>query len=211
MGETAKLPPHTLDSVVVISFYTLNTPYEQEVLNLIESCENHGIKTCIEGRVSQSSWERNCAMKPFYILEKLEELKRPVFWVDADAVFLKEPVFAPFLDYDISVRINDFLTDDHSSKVISNSIFVNYTLEGLNMIRAWCEECRSQLSKKDRVFEFWDQVALRDVVLAAKNAKIRPMPLGYAKIFDIDLFLIENQEVFIEHYQASRRFKRSIK
>jgi hypothetical protein len=36
------------------------------------------------------------------------------------------------------------------------------------------------------------------------------MPLKYAKIFDFDDLFISEQEVVIEHFQASRRFKNKV-
>jgi hypothetical protein len=127
--------------------------------------------------------------------------------VDADAAFLKKPSFTRFLDYDFSVRVHDFLPDNHSSKVVSNSIFVNYTEEGLEIVRQWCERCEKEMGKKKKKGEFWDQMALRDVLQLQKTAKFFPMPVGYSKIFDLDIFFIGNEEVVIEHYQASRRLK----
>lgn len=64
---------------LVISFYTENTPYQLEVLALISSCNELGIEAEIEGVPSEGSWERNCALKPFFIRKKLLEKKRPVF------------------------------------------------------------------------------------------------------------------------------------
>lgn len=62
---------------LVISFYTENSPYQLEALNLISSCQELGIEAEIVGVPSQGTWERNCALKPFFIREKLLEKSGP--------------------------------------------------------------------------------------------------------------------------------------
>lgn len=189
---------------VVISFYTLNTPYEQEVMRLINSCERLELEHSVDGIESKGSWEKNCGIKPFYILEKLKQFKRPVLWVDADGAFLQMPSFNQFSSCDFSVRIVDFLPKNHREKVISNTVFVNYTPEGLSIVERWGKSCVRKLKNDPKV---WDQAVLRDIILKEKQAKILPMPLAYSKIYDLDFHRIEQQEVVIEHYQASRLFK----
>lgn len=172
-------------------------------MHLIRSCEKWGIEHCIEGIESQGSWELNCAVKPFYILEKLEQHRRPIFWVDADAVFLKEPKLDQFPACDFSVRIEPYLHEADPSKVISCTIYVNYSNDGRQILRKWADECK----KRSHHPPFWDQVALRDVLLTRKRAKILPMPLPYCTLLDFDDFFIRKEDIVIKQFQASRRFK----
>lgn len=190
---------------LVISFYTLQTPYEEEVKKLIDSCQKYKIEADIVGVASRGSWEKNCAFKPFFILEKMKEWKRPLFWVDADAIFLHEPDFTEFTPFDFSVRVNEFLPSTHPSRIISNAIFVQN--KGIEIIEKWCQKAEQELNSHERKIEFWDQIALRDVLI---DTPFYPMPLKYAKIFDFDDLFISNEEVIIEHYQASRRLKTQI-
>lgn len=196
---------------LVISFYTAGTPYEEEAEILIASCKRWRLEYLIEARPSLGSWEKNCAQKPLFILEKLKEHKRAIFWTDADSVFIKPPDFTFFEGYDFSVRINSGLEEKHPSKVISNTIYANYTQETEKLIEQWMKNSLDQLYDKKRKEEFWDQTALRDALSTCKEARILPMPLAYSKIFDSDFFKIAPSEVIVEHYQASRRFKSVIK
>ncbi len=195
------------EAPLIVSFYTIDTPYEEEVERLKHSCKKWNLEACIEGVKSQGSWERNCAIKPKFILDKLKKFKRPIFWVDADSVFLKPPKFAQFMEYDFSVRFYEGLPEDHTSRVASGTVFVNCTEKGQKLIESWHEESTRQLNDPKRQEEFWDQVALRDALKKQKDLKVLPMAKGYSKIFDIDQFFIGSEEVIIEHYQASRRFK----
>jgi hypothetical protein len=196
---------------VVVSFYTKNTPYEQEVQNLIASCEKWNLAYSIEGIDSQGSWELNCAYKPFFLIKKLEELKCPILWVDADGVFVRAPNGLVFQETDFAVRINEECEWNHPSKVISSTIFINSSEGARRILGLWAEECIRQLKEEGRKEEFWDQIALRNV-LQLKNfvANVRPMPLAYAKIFDHVLDNLRIEESVIEHFQASRRHKEII-
>ncbi len=192
---------------VIVSFYTLNTPYEQEVQGLIESCHRWGLEYCIEGLPSQGSWAKNCGVKPLYIEQKLQSLKRPLLWIDADAVIVQKPDFDFLKDYDLSVRMMPFLPWKNPSKLISNTVFFNYSVPALSIVRRWARLCATRLVRDPH---HWDQAALRDIIKREKKAKILPLPISYSKIYDLDVFFIEQSEVVIEHYQAARRLKSAI-
>lgn len=192
---------------IIISFYTLGTPYEEEAKKLISSCEKFDIESDIVGLPSQGSWEKNCAIKPFFILQKLKELDRPVLWVDADGVFLRRSRFNEFNDSDFAVRVNEFLPKTHESRIVSNTIFVRNNAAASAVLEKWCALTEKELNNKERAMEFWDQTTLRDALERSPKFKFLPMPLKFAKIFDFDDLFISEQEVVIEHYQASRRHK----
>lgn len=192
---------------LVVSFYTENTLYQMEVQNLIASCIHWGLEHCIEGIPSFGSWEFNCGYKPFFLLKKLLALKRPLLWVDADGMFVKKPEKIDAFSADLSVRINDDCPEGHLSKVISSTVYVNHTEGGYQLLRFWAEECYRQLNNGDREVEYWDQAGLRDAIfLGQHRATVAPLPHAYAKIFD----QTASEEAVIEHYQASRRFKKLI-
>lgn len=196
---------------VIISFYTVDTPYQIEVQNLIASCAKYRLQTAIEGYPSFGTWELNCAFKPFFILQKMQQLQKPLLWVDADGVFLQKPTWQDAFQADLSVRMHDDLPTDHPSKVISSTIFVANTKKAEQLIRYWALETKRLLLDPERKEEFWDQIALRNVLLAsAKTAKIAPLPFSYAKIFDHPGDMKSIPEAVIEHYQASRRFKKIV-
>ena len=191
---------------LVISFYTENSPYQLEVMALIASCQSHGIDAEIEGIPSEGSWERNCAIKPFFIRKKLLEKKRPVFWVDADAVFKKKPDFSSMSHSDLAFREMKRFSNDRRFRYCSGSLFVNYTQAGLEFVDKWCQHCQQRIDKKEDL-QFLDQISLVDLVEAGEQVKIFSLPIAYAKVFDIDAQEINPEEIVVEHYQASRRFR----
>lgn len=196
---------------VIVSFYTKNTPYEKEVENLIASCKRFGLETSIDGVDSFGSWELNCAFKPFFLHQKLQELNKKLLWVDADAVFVRKPALLEEFSADFAVRINEDLDDDHPSKVMSGTIFVNATPRAQELLRRWAEACVKELMREDRTEEFWEQTALRDILLSKDlKADVRSLPLSYVKIPGHPLDEHNILEPIIEHHQASRRFKRIV-
>lgn len=194
----------------VVSFYTKDTPYEEEVKHLEKSCRDFGIECQIEGIASSGSWEMNCAFKPIFILKKMEELKRPLLWVDADAVFVRPLEFLDAFYSDIGVRMYN-CPDDHPSRIVSSTVFIHKTAPAKNVLKLWAEECLFMLSEKNRTKEVWDQDALRRVLFTKNHgASFVPIPSAYSKIVG---HLDDEREcpcpVIIQN-QASRRYKRWI-
>ena len=194
---------------VIISFYTKKTPYEREIERLIASCNHFELSHSIEGIESLGSWELNCACKPFFILKKLDELQKPILWVDADRVFVEKPTWQKAFDAELAVRINEELEEEHPSKVISSTIFVRPSEKGKFLIKDWIKHCALTLLDKERKEEFWDQIALRDVLLKNRDS-VKSMPVEYSKIFDHPGDCQRVHKPVIEHFQASRRFKKLV-
>ncbi len=196
---------------LIVSYYTKETMYQLEIRNLIESCERWALNYHIEAIDSLGSWELNCGYKPFFLFNKLQEFKRPLFWVDADGVFLKSPSILPQFSSDLSVRINASYPADHRSKVASGSIFVNATPQAENLLTLWASECYHNLSRCNRKEEYWDQVGLRDAIFShSHQAKVENLPHEYVAIKGN---LVDEKQILdpvIMHYQASRRYKKLI-
>ncbi|HEY2810207.1 MAG TPA: putative nucleotide-diphospho-sugar transferase [Rhabdochlamydiaceae bacterium] len=198
------------NQTLVISYYTQNTPYESEAERLRASCAKFAIEARIEPLSSLGSWEKNCAQKASFIATKLKDLNRPLLWVDADAAFLQPPNFSLFSHCDFSARINEFLPKTHESRVCSGTLFVRPCERGIALVKDWVEECQRALNEAGRCMEVWDQIALRKALDRHPDLSFMPMPLEYVKIFDSDDLFVREEEVVIEHYQASRRLKSRI-
>jgi hypothetical protein len=196
---------------LVVCYYTQDTMYQLEVQSLIESCEKYNLAYHVEPIESFGSWELNCAYKPFFLLSKLQEFKRPLFWVDADGVFVQKPKLLDEFSADLAVRINDACHDKHPSRVISNSIYVNATEAAASLLKQWASECYRVLSQADRTDEFWDQAGLRDVIFSKEQlAKVVNLPHSYSAIEGHPVDQKEILHPVILHYQASRRYKQMI-
>ncbi|HEY2810205.1 MAG TPA: hypothetical protein VGJ00_02290 [Rhabdochlamydiaceae bacterium] len=193
---------------LVISFYTEDTPYQFDAFAFMKSCRDLEIDIDIEEVPNRKSWARNCAFKPFFIKKKLEEHKRAVFWVDVDALFLKKPDFAQLLAWDFAVREMDN-TRDPRFRYHAGSLFFNYTPRSLAFVEVWCAYCSEKLTLEEDPICL-DQTSLAHLLNVQSDLMICPLPIAYAKIFDIDEGKISREEIVIEHYQSSRRYKNLI-
>ena len=190
----------------IVSFYTPKTGYEHEIKGLIESCQNHNLPYSIDPIPNFGTWEKNCCFKPKYILKKLTDIKGPILWLDADALVVQKPPLFDNLTVDIAVFGADDLPDDHPSKVISGTLFVNYTEPAIKLLKEWDEETE-RLLKEDP--HLWDQLSLRNVLLKSK-AKIQYLDDRYYKVFDKLKDEEELKKSFFLHFQASRTLKKTL-
>ena len=190
----------------IISYYTENTPYEEEIKGLISSCEKHGLEYSIDPIPNFGTWEKNCCFKPKYILKKLIDLQRPVLWIDADAIIYQKPTLFETLDADVAVRIVEEVPNDHPSKMISGTLFFNHTPAAIQTLQEWDEETEKLLQNDPGL---WDQVSLRNVLLHT-SATVCPLDGRYYQVYN----RIEDEETLknslIIHFQASRTLKKTL-
>ncbi len=192
---------------VIISYFTRGTLYEKDAADLRQSCEQFGLEYAIEGIDCFGSWDHHCCFKPAFILQKLEEFKRPVVWVDADALIVKPPAFFQTLECDLAVRIDEEREKSDPAWLRTGTVFINYTKEGLKLTADWAALCQNALKTKPEGHEVWDQICLKALIQQGTKADIQSLPGSYCAIFDAR----EDQEnPVILHYQASRLYKKFI-
>jgi len=195
---------------LVVSFFTKDTPYEQEAIEFIASCKNFGIEHEVEGLESRGAWDRNCALKPRFILKKLKEKKRSLLWVDIDARFRKHLEPYDWAKADFSVRVNEDLPLGSSSRLCSGTLYCSYHPEILRLLEDWECLCEDYLAKTSRKIEVWDQKVLQEALIKNPSVHIVPLALKFCTICDLDSGVITQEEIIIEHTQASRRLKTAV-
>ena len=195
-----------MSNPLTISYYTEETPYQCEAFTLLHCCRDLGIEAEIVGIPARQSWAHNCAIKPFFIRYKLQEHKRPVFWVDVDAQFLQKPDFSEMVKWDIGVREIKRMAHVRRFRYVSGSLFFNYTQRSLAFLDAWCALCTEALAQQQDPVCL-DQTSLADLLDSAIEISLYPLPIAYAKIFDLDAELIAAEDVIVEHRQVSRLYK----
>lgn len=191
-------PEHRLPTI--ISFYTIDTPYAELANRLRESCKTLGLDYRIEGIESKGSWEFNCATKARFILDQWRRLKVPVLWVDADALVRRKPSLLAGTDADFAVhKIERW-------EMASGTIYFNQTNHAQRLLERWGELCRLEPA-------VWDQHHLDAAWEEMANLfplKTIWLPQSYTKVFDRPILPGEDTQPVIEHFQASRQFKRTV-
>lgn len=199
-GTSVERPRYSRAAVpIVISYFTIGTPYEREVDGLRRSCRDLGLEHHIEGVASAGSWERNCAMKARFIREMADRFDRPVLWVDADAVIRQPPVLTAGAEMDFAVH------KAHGWQFASGTVYFNRTPLARKVLDEWVALCDAQP-------EVWDQIHLDTAwerVAARHPLRTQWLPQTYTKIFDLEMEgRVSGEAPVIEQFQASRRFKR---
>lgn len=181
------------DTPVVVSFYTRNTPYEEQARGLVESIERlDGVPYCVVGIESAGSWEANCSLKPSFILQCLQELQRPVLWVDADARLNARPAVPEAFDF--AVHKYD------GWEFASGTVYFAYNERSVRLLERWIELSRLRPL-------IWDQMLLDQAWAdCVRDGRLVTgwLPEPYTHIFDNPAAEAHRAAPVVTHYQASR-------
>ena len=145
-----------MDLPTIVSFYTIGTPYETEALRLKQSCERLQTPFIIEGLESTGDWIRNCSLKAAFVLRHLQQLKRPLLWVDADAEILLPLDYFRGAEFDVACYVQWSISglpptmDRREMPVMSGTVYLNYTPGGVRIAEIWAAYCANTP-------EVWDQ------------------------------------------------------
>ena len=186
-----------MNTPLIISFYTQNTIYEKEVEDLEASCQSLELAYYIEGRKDLGTWEENFCQKPLFILECLKKFKKPLLWVDADAMIFHRPPFL-FGDADISLYFEDIA----SKQVRTGTIYLAPTQRTLDFVSLWHEVCQKKISQQEPL-PFPDQNIFSALLQTYPGSlHIGQLSIEYTQIFDKEPIPME--KACIVHFQSSR-------
>lgn len=195
-----------VQNLIVVGYYTLNTPYEQEAQKLINSCRNLGLEYDIVGVDNMNNWQANTRHKAKFMLDML--IKHPekrLLYVDCDAVIHSMPVL--FNDYsaDIAVRYQDF--SYKKNECLSGTIYMENNLKTRRLCEKWIE---ANASGNQNILEQVNLGSVIEEMSAAEGLTFKNLPPEYTFIFDSMRRIYPTAEPVIEHFQASRRFKNKL-
>jgi hypothetical protein len=177
---------------VVVSMYTVSTPYEQEVENLRASLVKFKVQHKIYPIENTGSWAKNCQQKAVVIRQAMEEFSCSVVWIDADAVLMANPSLFETLNCDLSYYyLRAF------KELLSGTLWMANNRRMRTIVDHWIA--------LNATNEEWDQKNLQKIVEGDQSLKKVILPVEYCKIDKIRFTNSANP--VITHYQASRRFR----
>jgi len=183
--------------MIIVAYYTKNTPYEQEIQNLVASIDRLGLNYYVHGYESRGHWLANIAIKPEFILDMLNRFpNQDLLYIDADAVIYQYPSFYDSLDSFVDVSVHYL----RGKELLSGTIFLRNNERVHRLVHRW-------LHIQTKHPGSWDQVTLDQAIKEDKNLRVEVSPPQYTQIFDI---MKDSGDPVIEHQQASRRFKRKV-
>jgi len=171
---------------IVISYYTKDTGYEKEIQGLIDSLRRFNLERDIQGIDDLGGWQKNTHYKARFIKAMLEKHKRPVLWLDSDAIIRRYPFLFNDLDADMACYFKS------GQELLTGTIYFSNSEKALGLINRWIRinNARPQI---------WEQRNLQGII-KDWDGKIKELPPAYCKIFDT----MSVDKPVIEHFQASR-------
>lgn len=157
---------------LIVSFYTVGTPYEEEARHLIDSCKRLGLDHDIRGVPPQGPWVVNCAHKAAFISERWYEHRRPILWVDADGVMRSPPELLAAADADFAVHKRD------GGAFRSGTIYFGSSPLAEELLGRWHRRCKEQPL-------VWDQVSLDlewEAMVRDRPLRTLWLPASYCKV-----------------------------
>ncbi|MHA2120016.1 MAG: hypothetical protein ACW990_02300 [Promethearchaeota archaeon] len=187
---------------LVVSHYTVETPYEKEKDHLVESLRKFELIYEIQGIKSLGTWRANSNFCAKQVLDALQRHKCPVLRVDCDAIFQKFPKDLEDLDCDVAGVIwkNSKLRPE--GELLGGTLLFNNTKKGIDIAKEWVLRCK--MNPRARNSDILQRILLH----RKQEVKFKELSLSYCTIFDS--MKNEVKEPVIVHYQASRRFKKII-
>ena len=189
------------DDYIIISAYTVNTAYEEEVKDLEECCKKFKYNYKLYPYESTGDWVLNTMQKPKIILQAMEEHPtKDIVWIDADALICQPlKLFDGKFNHDIGIHF--YQHSDIPNEVLSGTIYIKNNDKMLHVVKDWA-------SAKDRNL---DQRHLEHLIKVkyARKLKILNLPEEYVKI-RLQKEDIENVVGVITHKQLSREQRHGI-
>jgi len=181
---------------VFISFFTIDTPYEDLATRLRGTLDRFGLEHRVVGINSVGSWERNCARKARFVYETWAELRRPVVWVDADATIDADPLVLRKCGADFAVH------KTRGWEFGSGTLFFGQSAEAGKLLDRWVLRCEADPL-------LWDQMHLDAAwadIASSERLITQWLPQSYLYIFDHP----PEAPPVITHWQASRQHKATV-
>jgi hypothetical protein len=186
---------------IVVSFYTKDTGYEEEIKNLEESLNKYNLSYSIAGIENQGSWLKNIHYKADYLEQQLYEWNMPVVFLDADAIVRQPPLlFNDLIDIGIEMAAGFHHINANYKHLNSATLLLQPSESTFKALKSWKAYNAIHPDKLDQENL---ELAVREHKVNNTKLKFYELPQSYTKIFDC----MPDEEIVIEQFQASRRFR----
>lgn len=191
--------------MIIISGYTFNTPYEEEVKDLENDLKRFNLPYRLYGYESRGNWTKNTMVKAELIQRALMEYPEDdVIWIDADAIILKEPKFFHELkNKNFDICCHYLKTRYNPNELLTGTIIFRNVPIVRKLVDDW-------VSIKN---ENWDQKILQELVDVKYKSKLNKLDLSqeYIKIRPKSVKDARSLDCVIGHKQMSREQRHKIK
>ncbi len=196
-----------LSDILVVGYFTINTPYEEEAKKTIASCDKFELNYYFAGIENLGDWQKNTRFKAEFMLYVLDEFKdKRLLYIDCDAIIQRVPEL--FINYtaDVAVRFQDFRWREN--ECLSGTIYMENNERTRELCRIWRDQNNAE-GPNAKTMEQWNLGKAMDK-MKNNGLIVKNLPPEYTFIFDLMKKLYPNIHPVIIHYQASRRFKNKV-
>ncbi len=196
---------------VVVSFYTRDTPYEEEVKKLVNSLMQHNLPFHIYSYEPMGSWRANLNHKSACIAKAMETyLDHDIVFIDADGIVRQNPVLFDQLSSD---RKHNMAAVFHTygpnsgdpDELLSGTLWLANNGLTRGLVKLWHKiAIENPLEIHQRCLKY----AIKEMEENKNPVKVFRMPWEYTCIFDY--VRSRSAKPVIEHFQASRRFREEV-
>jgi hypothetical protein len=192
---------------IAISFYTAGTSYEREVKKLIASFRGLKIPYYLFNFKPLGTWRENLNYKSECILRALEMFpKKDIVFIDADAIVRSDPVLFDQLSrerkYDVAATFHRYSARSGDlDELLSGTLWIRNNITGKRTVKKWHDVgLRNPGIRHQKCLH----MALKEL----PETKVYRMPFEYTCVFDYARAV--GKKPVIEHFQASRRFRKEV-
>lgn len=154
MGIDSQIPFRKI-IVKLISFYTEGDEknyYVQCAKRLQENCKSYNLDLELIKKKSLGSYRENCLSKPKFILDKLNEFKCPVLWIDVDTIFRNYPEHFYSVQLE-NVDIGFSSSHQNLMGMKASPLYFNYNELSKVFLEDWISVCNQTLENMDVNFD----------------------------------------------------------
>lgn len=160
----------------VVSFYCdvdNRTYYSDHSRRLRINCNENNIPHDIRELPSRGEYRLNCLAKPKFILDVLEEKKKPFIWLDVDSKIHAELSVFDDLDdkCDMAFAYEGFPPNVNPSTPKASPIYVTYKPIVIEFLNFWISKCEENIKTSDK--KVFDHEILMFEVLPHYIQKLR--------------------------------------
>ena len=193
---------------VLVSYYTLDTSYEEEIKKLKKSIDGMEIDYCLFGKTVRGSWRANLDHKSAVILEALKMFpKKCIVFVDSDAIVNQYPKKFDELSLDqkanhIAAAFHLYKNSLSSGSLLSGTLWFNNSKNTHDLVRRWHE---IGLKNPKIRHQHCLRLAIDEYHHSGKLLFVHRLPDSYTYIHD---YVYKGKiDPVITHYQASRKLR----
>ena len=183
--------------MIFFTYYTEGTPYEHEAMALAEQFERYKLKYEMFPFKTTGDWLTNSSYKYQFMLEMLK--KRPterVIALDADARLRAYPGLFEKINEPVAVHI--LKRRDYVPELLDGTLMMTHSM--IPIVIEVMQRCK----ESPKIF---DQLHLANI-LKEREIKYYDLPASYCAIdYSVHEKLVKQEDIVIEHTQASRRYK----